>query len=68
MARKAGAFYMIDKVSPKRFEGWPLDSMSINKETGRYFVDGSDTESKENIIYGEYEKEIVWFLKSSLEI
>ena len=42
--------------------------MSINKETGRYFVDGSDTESKENIIYGEYEKEIVWFLKSSLEI
>ena len=68
MARKAGSFYMIDKVSPKRFEGWPLDSMSINKETGRYFVDGSDTESKENIIYGEYEKEIVDFLKSSLEI
>lgn len=68
MSRKTGSFYMIDKVSPKRFEGWHLDSMSINKETGRYFVEGSDTESKENIIYGEYEKKIVDFLKSSLEI
>lgn len=32
---------MIDKASSKRFEGWPLDSLSINKENGKYFVDGS---------------------------
>ena len=50
---------MIDKASTKRFEGWPLDSLSISKETGRSFVEGSDSESKENIIYGEYEKRIV---------
>ena len=41
---------MIDKASSKRFEGWPLDSLSINKENGKYFVDGSIEESKENII------------------
>ena len=67
-AKNVGAFYMIDKASTKRFEGWPLDSLSISKETGRYFVEGSDSESKENIIYGEYEKRIVGFLKEALGI
>lgn len=50
-SKKIGSFYMIDKASPKRFEGWPLDSLSISKETGKYFVDGSETDSKENIIH-----------------
>lgn len=67
-AQKIGSFYMIDEASPKRFEGWPLDSLSINKETGMYFVDGRVTESKENIIKGHYEKSIVDFLKKSLRI
>lgn len=30
--KKIGSFYMIDKASPKRFEGWSLDSLSISKE------------------------------------
>ena len=59
---------MIDKASSKRFEGWPLDSLSMNKETGQYFVDGSMEESKENIIKDEYEKEILDFLTKSLHI
>jgi len=59
---------MIDKASSKRFEGWPLDSLSMNKETGQYFVDGSMEESKENIIKDEYEKRIVDFLTKSLHI
>lgn len=67
-AQKIGVFYMIDAASPKRFEGWPLDSLSINKETGVYFVDGRVIESKENIIKGQYEKSIVDFLKKSLHI
>ena len=29
---------MIDKASSKRFEGWPLDSLSMNKETGKYLL------------------------------
>ena len=67
-AKKTGSFYMIGKVSSKRFEGWPLDSLSINKETGKYFVDGSMEESKENIIKDEYQKRIVDFLTKSLHI
>ena len=61
MAQKTGAFYMIDMSSPKRFEGWPLDSLSINKETGVYFVEGREVASKENIIKGQYEKNIIDF-------
>lgn len=64
MAQKTGAFYMIDMASPKRFEGWPLDSLSINKETGVYFVEGRVVASKENIIKGQYEKNIIDFLKN----
>ena len=67
-AQKTGVFDMIDKASSKRFEGWPLDSLSMNKETGKYFVDGSMEESKENIIKDEYEKESVDFLTKSLHI
>lgn len=67
-AKKTGSFYMIGKASSKRFEGWPLDSLSRNKETGQYFVDGSMEESKENIIKDEYEKRIVDFLTKSLHI
>ena len=66
MAQKTGAFYMIDMASPKRFEGWPLDSLSINKETGVYCVEGRVVESKENIIKGQYAKNIIDFLKKSL--
>ena len=65
---KNGLFYMIDKASSKRFEGWPLDSLSINKENGKYFVDGSIEESKENIIKDQYQKSVVDFLIKSLHI
>lgn len=64
--QKIGSFYMIEKASEKRFEGWPLDSLSINKENGKHFVDGSSGESKENIIKDQYEKSIVDFLTTSL--
>ena len=67
-SKKIGSFYMIDKASPKRFEGWPLDSLSISKETGKYFVDGSETDSKENIIYGEYKKRVTRFLKDAIGV
>ena len=67
-AQKTGVFDMIDKASSKRFEGWPLDSLSINKETGKYFVDGTVGESKDNIIKGQYEKSIVDFLLKSLHV
>ena len=66
-ARKTG-FDMIDKAAPKYFLGWPLNSLSINRETGKYFVDEKDTNSKENIFAKQYKKQIVNFLKKALNI
>ena len=66
-ARKTG-FDMIDKAAPKYFPGWPLNSLSINRETRKYFVDEKDTNSKENIFAKQYKKQIVNFLKKALNI
>ena len=49
-APKNGSFYMIDKASSKRFEGWPLDSLSRNKENRNFIVNGSIEVSKEENI------------------
>lgn len=68
LAKSIGSFYMIEQAAANRFEGWPLDSLSINRRTGEYFVDGRDTESKENIFYGEYEKKIRSFLAEALRV
>ena len=67
-ARLAG-FYMIDRPSDKRHIGWPLDSISLNKNTMKYFVDkGNNVYDKveENIMIGEYRKRLVTFLKDAL--
>lgn len=39
-ALQDGAFYLLDTPSPNRTPGWPLDSLSVNRQTGIYFVDG----------------------------
>jgi len=39
-ALQDGAFYLLDTPSPIRTPGWPLDSLSVNRQTGIYFVDG----------------------------
>lgn len=66
---KQSAFYMVDIPSPKRHAGWPLDSLSLNRNTMTYFVEhGSnqyDTED-ENIILGEYRRHLTDFLISAL--
>ena len=36
------AFYMVDKPHPNRHPGWPLDSISIRKKTGLYFVESRE--------------------------
>lgn len=33
-----------------------------------YYLDETDTDSKENVIYGEYKKRVVEFLKNALNI
>lgn len=59
-----GAFYMTDKPSKKRRSGWPLDSISLDRNALTYFVDNEI----ENIILGEYQKRLLDFLVSSLEL
>ena len=38
-ALQDGAFYLMDTPSLNRTPGWPLDSLSVNKRTGKYFAD-----------------------------
>lgn len=67
-ARLSG-FYMVDRPSEKRHIGWPLDSISLNRNTMMYFVDkGNNVYDKveENIMIGEYRKRLVAFLKDAL--
>lgn len=37
--REDVGFYLVDAVHPKRHPGWPLDSISVDIDSGRYFVD-----------------------------
>ncbi len=62
---------MIDKPSEKRHAGWPLDSLSLNRNTLTYFVEKEDNKydtTEENIMFGEYRKRLIAFLEEALEI
>lgn len=66
---RASTFYMVDKPSPIRREGWPLDSISLNRNSRMYFVEkGNDKYDipQENIMLGEYWDRVVAFLKGAL--
>lgn len=68
---KLAAFYMVEKPSPNRHPGWPLDSLSVNKNTMTYFVEhGNNIYDcvEEQIMVGEYRQRVVDFLKRALEI
>lgn len=45
--RENEGFYLVDMVHPNRHPGWPLDSISVDRETDRYFVD--EAPKQENI-------------------
>jgi hypothetical protein len=70
-AIRPGMFYMIDKPSKLRHEGWPLDSISVNRNTKTLFVDGGNNKydtPKDEIILGEYRKRLIAFLVKSLDL
>ncbi|MFQ9510482.1 MAG: hypothetical protein ACLRZ7_06150 [Lachnospiraceae bacterium] len=46
-ATKASTFYMVSDVHELRHPGWPLDSISIDKHTGKYFFDQVKREYEE---------------------
>ena len=68
---KLAAFYMVDTPSPNRTRGWPLDSLSVNRNTLTYFTDHGNNiydPVEEQIIVGEYRQRVVAFLKGALGI
>lgn len=68
---RASAFYMVDQPSEYRHPGWPLDSISLNRNTLTYFVEKGDNKydtTEENVMLGEYRKRLVRFLEEALGI
>lgn len=68
---KLAAFYMVDKAAKNRHPGWPLDSISVNKNTMTYFVDHGNNiydNVEEQIMVGQYRSHVVTFLKKALGI
>lgn len=70
-ATRASAFYMVSEPTSDRNPGWPLDSISINRNTMNYFTDKSDNKydtTSENIMLGEYRQRLVEFMTKALGI
>ena len=68
---KHASFYMVDTPSPNRHPGWPLDSLSLNKNTMTYFVDHRNNlydTVEDHVIIGCYRQRVVEFLRKALEL
>ena len=68
---RENAFYMIDRPSPRRQPGWPLDSISLYRDSLTYFVDEENENSDEDddeIVPAEHKKRLVDFLAESLSL
>lgn len=62
---------MVDTPSEKRNIGWPLDSLSLNRNTLTYFVDEGNIKydsTEENIMLGTYRERVIRFLTEALGI
>lgn len=62
---KERGFYMVDVPSPIKREGWPLDSLSLNKNNLSYFVDIKNP-IKEN--REKFDSELTEFIVNSLNL
>ena len=62
-----GSLYMVDEPKPYWNPGWPLDSMSLYKSSGKYFVEGPEEVEQEPIVLGEYREKLVEFLRNAIE-
>ena len=66
---RLAAFYMVDQPSALRHPGWPLDSLSLNRNTMTYFVDKGNNiydPVEEQIMVGQYRQRVVAFLRQAL--
>ena len=68
---KLGAFYMVSTPSELRQEGWPLNSLSINKNTLTYFAETGNNKydtTDSAVKLGEYRKRLCDYLYIALDI
>lgn len=68
---RESAFYMIDQPFECRHPGWPLDSISQNRNTLTYFAEEGNNKydtTEENVMVGEYRERQVRFLEEALGI
>lgn len=66
---RTSAFYMIDQPSESRHPSWPLDSISLNRNTLTYFVEEGNNKyatAEESVMVGEFRKRLVKFLEEAL--
>ena len=71
-AAEEKTFFLIDKPSGKRHAGWPMDSISLYADSGRYFTDDEPRHMVQSAPAGhdaanEYRKRLYEFLVSSIE-
>lgn len=70
-ATRASSFYLVSRPSAKRHPGWPLDSISLNRNTMDYFTESGDNKydtTNENIMLGEYRQRLVSFMAGALGV
>ena len=63
-----GDFYFVGKPSPILNEGYPLDSISILPDTGKYFVDLNREEKDEYKNKDAKDDDVIKFILSSLNL
>ena len=63
-----GDFYFVGKPSPILNEGYPLDSISVLPDTGKYFVDLTRKEKDEYKNKNAKDDDVIKFILSSLNL
>ena len=58
-------FYLVSNVNKKRNPGYPLDSISIDEKTNKYFVDMTEEDRQENA-KDSSDQEVIKFILNSL--
>lgn len=70
-ATRCSAFYLVDQPASGRHPGWPLDSISLNRNTQNYFVEAGSNKydkAEEQIMLGAYRQRLVRFLVEALDL
>lgn len=62
------SFYMVDTPHPNRVPGWPLDSISIRRKSGAYFVESREEHmtAAEEVLAKHFQQDLLAFYERAL--